>query len=284
MANKKITDLTLSTTPASNDLLEIVDVSDTTESAEGSSKKVEAGSLAGNLQQTTTNGATTDVPITIKQTDNSESITFNPAYFSVNADNGVDPATSYNVTYQTPTDSTGSGELQNRDVGANQEVVAWLSDLPVIAEIVATGANSSSITETYSLGVQVMGNRLNDNEQLEAVIRVGKTGTAGTVTVRYYANATNNMSGTPILLGTVISISATRVQAMQKYIDIIKKDGTGNGTFTTDPTTSSSNDLGGTGAGQNVAIDWTTNPYLVVTVRCSNAGDTAFAKSIKLKR
>jgi len=40
MANKKLTDLTELTTPADNDFLYIVDVSDTTESAQGTSKKI----------------------------------------------------------------------------------------------------------------------------------------------------------------------------------------------------------------------------------------------------
>jgi hypothetical protein len=45
MANKKITDLTALTTPASGDLLYIVDVSDTTGSANGTSKKITKDNL-----------------------------------------------------------------------------------------------------------------------------------------------------------------------------------------------------------------------------------------------
>jgi len=57
MANKRITELTLIPEVQATDILEIVDVSDTTDSPEGTSKKVEVGSLAGNLQTVTTNGA-----------------------------------------------------------------------------------------------------------------------------------------------------------------------------------------------------------------------------------
>jgi len=153
-----------------------------------------------------------------------------------------------------------------------------------IAEIVATGTVSSGTTEQFSLGILVDGSKLRDDDQLEAIIRGKKSGTVGTLTIRCYANATNNTVGSPILLGTVTSISASRVQVMQKFIDIIKKDGTGSGTFTTNPTVSSSNDLGGTGVGQNVAIDWTVNKYIVTTVQCSNASDTAFISSIKIRR
>ena len=77
MANKKITDLTALTTPASGDLLYIVDVSDTTGSANGTSKKITKDNLltgiGGILTQveTTVNNAAVltmkydDTPITL---------------------------------------------------------------------------------------------------------------------------------------------------------------------------------------------------------------------------
>lgn len=45
MADLKITDLPSLTTPASADLIEIIDVSDTTDSAQGSNKKITFGNL-----------------------------------------------------------------------------------------------------------------------------------------------------------------------------------------------------------------------------------------------
>lgn len=45
MANKKVSSLTELTTPASEDLLHMVDVSDTTDGSEGTSKKVQVGNL-----------------------------------------------------------------------------------------------------------------------------------------------------------------------------------------------------------------------------------------------
>ena len=60
MSNKRITELTDIGTPASSDVLEIVDVSDTTDSPEGTSKKVLVSALGGggsqNLQQVTDEG------------------------------------------------------------------------------------------------------------------------------------------------------------------------------------------------------------------------------------
>jgi nitrogen fixation protein len=51
MANKRITELTDIGTPDANDVLEIVDVSDTTDSPEGSSKKVKISELGGGGSQ-----------------------------------------------------------------------------------------------------------------------------------------------------------------------------------------------------------------------------------------
>jgi len=47
MANKKITDLSALTSPADGDLIEIVDVSDTSESATGTNKKITKSNLVG---------------------------------------------------------------------------------------------------------------------------------------------------------------------------------------------------------------------------------------------
>lgn len=48
MANKKLTDLTELITPAGGDFLYIVDVSDTTESAQGTSKKIKQSNFVQN--------------------------------------------------------------------------------------------------------------------------------------------------------------------------------------------------------------------------------------------
>lgn len=56
MANKKITDFTTLTSIASGDFVPVVDVSDTTESAEGTTKKITQSNLLGNvLTETSTN-------------------------------------------------------------------------------------------------------------------------------------------------------------------------------------------------------------------------------------
>lgn len=60
MAGVKITDLTALATAASGDLLYIVDVSDTTESPQGTSKSIEVGNLALIQSGTWTPTTTTD--------------------------------------------------------------------------------------------------------------------------------------------------------------------------------------------------------------------------------
>lgn len=58
MADARISELTaLSTTPATGDLLAIVDVSDTTDGASGTTKKIAAGYLGGLVSKETPSGS-----------------------------------------------------------------------------------------------------------------------------------------------------------------------------------------------------------------------------------
>ena len=61
MAGVKITDLTPLGTAASDDLLYIVDVSDTSESPEGTSKKVELGDIVSSGIFTSTTSASSEL-------------------------------------------------------------------------------------------------------------------------------------------------------------------------------------------------------------------------------
>lgn len=62
MANKKITELGALTTPASGDFLPIVDISDTTQGASGSTKKTTYSALLGGALGVLTATATLDFP------------------------------------------------------------------------------------------------------------------------------------------------------------------------------------------------------------------------------
>lgn len=60
MADKKISGLTALTTPASGDFLAILDISDTTSGADGTTKKVTKANLLGGILNILTNTATLD--------------------------------------------------------------------------------------------------------------------------------------------------------------------------------------------------------------------------------
>lgn len=62
MANKKISDLVAVTTPASGDLLAIVDISDTTQAATGSTRKITYTNLIGGALNILTATATLNFP------------------------------------------------------------------------------------------------------------------------------------------------------------------------------------------------------------------------------
>jgi hypothetical protein len=74
MANKKITDLTDIGTPANDDLLEIVDVSDLTDSPEGTSKKVLVSALGGGSTPTLQDVRDIDPNVTVENPNDANNV------------------------------------------------------------------------------------------------------------------------------------------------------------------------------------------------------------------
>lgn len=75
MANEKISELTALTTPAAGDLIPIVDVSDTTDAASGTTKKIAFSDLFGGAAPLSVNPQT-GTTYTIDPSDNGKVITF----------------------------------------------------------------------------------------------------------------------------------------------------------------------------------------------------------------
>lgn len=189
---------------------------------------------------------------------------------------------SDNLTIQTTLQATdGDGTI------ATQEWVTANVGSNVITEINTTGTASSGTAETITYSILIPANTMSVGIY-DAITRVNKTGTAGTVTVKMYANDTNNLT-TPILIGSTVSTATGRYLPLQKFIDIKVLDGTGLGTEVANNVNSASfqNDLsqhGNTAGMSNVAIDWTIDQYLIVTVTNANAGDSSTGTFLILKK
>ena len=158
--------------------------------------------------------------------------------------------------------------------------------LPVLAETATDGATSSGTTNTYSTGVLITPAMINVDTSIEVVYGFRKTGTAGQPTVRIYANATNDLSGSPILIGVLTTTGTILNAAQSRFLRIKVKNGTGAGTevLATSVTANQTDFTLPTTAVSTLAIDWTSNKYIVAAVQAGNAGDSVRISFLKVRR
>lgn len=162
-----------------------------------------------------------------------------------------------------------------------------LNRLPILAENATDGTVSSGTSNTYSTGVLITPGMIDVDTSIDVVTRVRKTGTAGTSAIRIYANTTNDLSGSPILLRNLTGIGATALFLQIEFQLAIKvKNGTGAGTevLSTSNTSSFSDVLGTTVSVTTAAIDWTSNVYIVVACQCTSGSDSMRSSLLKVRR
>jgi hypothetical protein len=143
------------------------------------------------------------------------------------------------------------------------------------------GAASSGTTNTFSSSVLVPANSVVVGNVVEFKLRSRKTGGNGSYTIRLYANTTNDLSGSPVLLAT---FTGTLIQAlaMQLVRTAAIKDATTD-TEIMAPTTafSAQTDYLNT-TFSNIAVDWTTDKYIIGSVQNNNAIDSSFISLISM--
>ena len=156
----------------------------------------------------------------------------------------------------------------------------------VLAETATDGAASSGTTNTYSTGVLITPTMINVDTSIEVVYGFRKTGTAGQPTVRIYANTTNDLSGSPILIGVLTTTGTILNAAQSRFLRIKVKNGTGSGTevLATTVTANQTDFTLPTTAVSTLAIDWTSNKYIVAEVKAGNAGDSVRISFLKVRR
>jgi hypothetical protein len=141
------------------------------------------------------------------------------------------------------------------------------------------GAASSGTANTYSQGVLIPANSVAAGNLLEFKLRGRKTGANAVYTIRLYANTTNNLSGSPVLLATY---SATLIQALA--LQTIRTAAVKNVTTNTEmalATTSLATGFANTSFA-SIAVDWTTDKYIIGAVQNSNATDSSLISLISM--
>jgi hypothetical protein len=141
------------------------------------------------------------------------------------------------------------------------------------------GSASSGTNNTFSQSVLITANSVVLGNILEFKLRGRKTGGAAIWTIRIYANTTNNLSGTPILLGTY---SSGQVGAASQQL--IRTAAVKNATTNTEIMLGSvnlSNDYTNNQFPAN-AIDWTVNQYIIGAVQNGSASDSSVISLISM--
>ena len=145
---------------------------------------------------------------------------------------------------------------------------------------------TGTTANTYSAGVLVPAGTFVADDCPFVILRINKTGTNNTVTMRVYANTVNSISGTPILIGTWGAIPSTnRTFGMSRTMAIVTADGTGSGTTVISATTALQFDeANSTAAQSSLAIDWTVDQYIVVAIQNTSAGDSCTVTMLKVRQ
>jgi hypothetical protein len=142
------------------------------------------------------------------------------------------------------------------------------------------GAASSGTSNTFSQSVLVPANSVALGNVIEFKLRGRKTGANAVYTIRLYANTTNNLSGSPLLLATY---TGTLIQAlsMQMTRTAAVKNATTNTEMLLATTTNVPNDNANT-TFSAIAVDWTTDKYIIGAVQNANATDSSLISLISM--
>ena len=296
MANKKITDLTDIGTPANDDLLEIVDVSDLTDSPEGTSKKVLVSALGGGstptLQDVLDEGNTADESIIL--TDGIDTTAINKGFLELTYDDGVEVIkTSFNsvgeILHSNTTDSlstminfeepTGNGTITFPDVIDNSETIAtreWVEDNVekiIVSESDGTfGTHTGNTAETVLLAIDISANEFEAGDRLIFKIFTDKSAGAENVQFRVRVGTTGTTSDTLIATSANYTGNNARYMMFDRQRNLFL---TGNSLRCTSSTVASATDINAlNGTSTTVTLNPSNAWKFVITAQLSAGAET----------
>lgn len=299
MANKKITDLTDIGTPANDDLLEIVDVSDLTDSPEGTSKKVLVSALGGGstptLQDVLDEGNTADESIIL--TDGIDTTTINKGSIDLQFDDTLgsgdiflisrnavgetlfsDVANANSVLMRIAT-PTGNGELNYPDVGNNIETIAtreWVEDNVekiIVSESNGTfGTHTGNTAETVLLAIDISANEFEAGDRL--IFKIFTDKSAGVENVQFRVRVGTTGTTSDLLIATSANYTGNNARYMmfdrQRNLFL-----TGNSLRCTSSTIPSATDINAlNGTSTTVTLNPSNAWKFVITAQLSAGAET----------
>lgn len=146
-----------------------------------------------------------------------------------------------------------------------------------------TSASTSSTVIVYLSGVLIPNDTYRVGDFVRAYAMFEKIGANGGYDVRLYWNTTNDLSGSPVLLG-VLSATTTNAATYNiwRQIKIFGTTGANSVILPTDVTTDT-NDIFPRGSRPSfVNIDWTVNSYIIAAADCGSASDSIRVHYLKV--
>ena len=191
-----------------------------------------------------------------------------------------------NQGYQGPTGPQGNTGVQGPTGPQGVQGVQGATGPTNVYETSTDGVVTSATTSNvYTSGVLIPANTFGAENNVEVTVRARKIGTAGNMTIRIYANTTNNIAGSPVLLGTHTTTAGNQVYIQANRFLSIKSATASTEIFNS--TLNSATDWTPTNLGVTTAlVNWTANLYIVLATQCVVASDSTNARSsfIKVKR
>ena len=240
MANKKLTDLTELTTPADNDFLYIVDVSDTTESPQGTSKKirkdkVDSGASKENIANKQ-NDLTPDGTGTKYTTVDAVNAVLPTTYSKVVYVNSASPTTATIFDIENPpvtNDNSLKNDTANLYIGTDASTWVYLTGTGYVTKTVSSATSNFN---TFGTTVDAGNSKTSHITRSGAVTLTGplnilnlKIATTPTTSAGSYDILTRNSSTTALekkLISDFVQTTGVQTILGEK---IINNTGTGTG-------------------------------------------------------
>lgn len=164
-----------------------------------------------------------------------------------------------------------SGQIPQTDGAGN---LSWTANGGALALQFRRNLTAATVTgttaNTYMTGLLIPANTFTVGQSFDVLVRIFRNTSIGTCTHRIYVNPTNDLAGSPILIGNAVVTAGFTGMLMTRNLLIRSSTVTahypGATNSVTDITLSTSFDLSN--------IDWTVNQYLVVATQPSATTQT----------
>lgn len=186
-------------------------------------------------------------------------------------------AAKQNAITLTTTGTSGAATL----TGATLNIPQYSGGGSTILKSLTDSASFLSIANTVVYTQLISANTYASGDIIRINYRTKKLLTNGAQTLRIYSNATADLSGTPLLIGSFTSANTSRFNQMLRHLVI--KSSTNN-TETCITNFSIITDIVNTGDFATIAINWTNATYIVFALQNTSALDTNFGSMYLIEK